>query len=221
MYHCPLPLQQTTLVGGLEAAAAALKTAPPLERREILAGRLEELGKVLPPVFCLPLDPAYTVTGFLLDESGFFASKALPLRLAFKHSTPQAPDVRVIFKLGDDLRQDALVLQVVKLVNRLWIAAGLNLHVILYSVMPTSANSGFIEMVEAYTLRSIQTKYGLTGSFNNRILNEWLQHANPLPEAFTAARANFTASCAAYCVITYILGTNVNVVVIILVAIGC
>jgi phosphatidylinositol-4-phosphate 3-kinase len=90
--------------------------------------------------------------------------------------------------------------------NQLWVRAGLNLHMQTYRITPTSPSSGFIEMREAFTLREIHTKYGVTGSFNNRVLNEWLQYANPLPEDFAQARANFTASCAGYCVVTYILG---------------
>jgi len=58
----------------------------------------------------------------------------------------------------------------------------------------------------ALTLREIQTKHGVTGSFNDRILLDWLQTANPSPEQCAKATVNFTASCAAYCVATYVLG---------------
>jgi phosphatidylinositol-4-phosphate 3-kinase len=46
----------------------------------------------------------------------------------------------------------------------------------------------------------------VTGTFNNRVLFEWLHEANPDAEDFQAARMRFTDSAAAYCVATYALG---------------
>ena len=193
-------------MSGLEAAATALKTAAAQDRKDMLRRRLTEMAQTLPPVFRLPLSPAMEVTGFVMESCGFFASKSLPLRLTFSNAQSHGTAVRVMYKTGDDLRQDALVIQLASLMNQLWVRAGLNLHMVTYAITPTSPTSGFVELRDAYTLREIQTRYGVTGSFNNRILNEWLQHANPSPEEFAAARANFTASCAGYCVLTYVLG---------------
>ena len=43
-----------------------------------------------------------------------------------------------------------------------------------------SFGTGMLEMVtEASTLRAIQTEYGLTGSFKDKPLSEWLMRHNP------------------------------------------
>jgi hypothetical protein len=93
--------QQTSLVSGLEVAAAALKAAAVPDRKDVLAKKLGELGSLLPPVFRLPLGPEFEVTGFSLEGCGFFSSKSLPLRLSFRNSMAVAPDIRVIFKAGE------------------------------------------------------------------------------------------------------------------------
>ena len=55
-------------------------------------------------------------------------------------------------------------------------------------------------------IREIHTKYGASGSFNDRVLFEWLRVANVSPAKIEQAMRNFMLSCAGYCVATYILG---------------
>ncbi|KAG8234866.1 hypothetical protein J437_LFUL013153 [Ladona fulva] len=64
-----------------------------------------------------------------------------------------------------------------------------------------------IEMItNAETLRKIQIEFGLTGSFKDRPIAEWLAKHNPSTLEYERAVENFTASCAGYSVATYILG---------------
>ena len=39
---------------------------------------------------------------------------------------------KVIFKCGDDLRQDMLVMQIISIINRIWIRASLDLRLIIF-----------------------------------------------------------------------------------------
>ena len=55
----------------------------------------------------LPLDPKIVTTGIVPSESSIFKSALHPLRLTFR--TAGGGKCKVIFKKGDDLRQDQLV----------------------------------------------------------------------------------------------------------------
>jgi phosphatidylinositol-4,5-bisphosphate 3-kinase len=48
-------------------------------------------------------------------------SKQKPLWLVFESADPSAPEIAMIFKTGDDLRQDMLTLQMLKVSSRLFL----------------------------------------------------------------------------------------------------
>lgn len=50
-------------------------------------------------------------------------------------------------------------------------------------------------------------EHGLTGSFKDRPIADWLAKLNPTPLEYERAVHNFTASCAGYSVATYVFGT--------------
>ena len=77
-----------------------------------------------------------------------------------------------------------------------------------FSVFPTDRNKGFIELVpSAVTLREIQSGAGngISGSLKERPLQTWLLRQRL---DWHQVVDNFTRSCAAYCVATYILGNS-------------
>lgn len=54
---------------------------------------------------------------------------------------------------------------------------------------------GMIEMVtKSETLRKIQTEHGLTGSFKDKPIAEWLAKHNPSELEYTRAVQNFTGT---------------------------
>lgn len=56
-----------------------------------------------------------------------------------------------------------------------------------------------IEIVpEAETLRAIQTEWGLTGSFKDKPIAEWLAKHNPSELEYQRARDNFTGELWTY-----------------------
>ena len=63
-----------------------------------------------------------------------------------------------IYKIGDDLRQDQLTLQTIRIIDKLWLKEGLDMRIVTYACVPTSADKeGVMEMVRpAETLREIQ-----------------------------------------------------------------
>lgn len=100
-----------------------------------------------------------------------------------------------------------LTLQLVRLMDKLWLKEGLDLKMVTFNCVPTGFKKGMIEMVsDAETLRKIQVEWGLTGSFKDKPIAEWLARQNPSQLEYERAVNNFTASCAGYSVATYILG---------------
>lgn len=108
---------------------------------------------------------------------------------------------------GDDLQQDQLTIQLIRIMDKMWLAERLDLKMVTFNCVPTGYKSGMIELVnKAETLRKIQVEYGLTGSFKDRPIAEWLAKQNPSELEYQSAVRNFTLSCAGYSVATYVLG---------------
>uniref|UniRef100_A0A3Q1F5R1 Phosphatidylinositol 4,5-bisphosphate 3-kinase catalytic subunit gamma isoform-like n=1 Tax=Acanthochromis polyacanthus TaxID=80966 RepID=A0A3Q1F5R1_9TELE len=141
---------------------------------------------------------------FQLDKCKIMASKKKPLWLEFSpmpSPTPTTP-VGIIFKEGDDLRQDMLVIQTLVVMDSIWQEKSLDLNLIPYGCISTGHNIGMIEIVRnAATIAAIQKSLGgTTAAFRNDALFEWLKSKCPLQEIM------FVKSCAGYCVATYVLG---------------
>ncbi|KAH9500501.1 Phosphatidylinositol 4-phosphate 3-kinase C2 domain-containing subunit beta [Bulinus truncatus] len=173
-------------------------------KRELipLCEMLEQKGRIL-----LPINPSVEVVGLDMKSCSYFTSNAFPLRLVFKNLNPKADSHYVIYKVGDDLRQDMLTLQMIRIMDNLWLQQGLDLRMISFACLATGPKKGIIELItESETLRKIQVNYGVTGSFKDRPIKEWLQKHNPTELEYKRAVENFTYSCAGYCVATYVLG---------------
>ncbi|XP_074660080.1 phosphatidylinositol 4-phosphate 3-kinase C2 domain-containing subunit alpha-like [Tubulanus polymorphus] len=155
----------------------------------------------------LPLHMATIISGIDVKSCSYFASNAFPLKLVFKNEEKRADSIYTMFKYGDDLRQDVLTLQLIRIMDKQWLKAGLDLSIIVFRCLATGDKQGLIELVtESDTLRKIQTTHGLTGSFKDRPIAEWLMKHNPTELEYKMAVRNFTRSCAGYCVATYVLG---------------
>ncbi len=56
-------------------------------------------------------------------------------------------EIEVLFKKGDDLRKDQVVLQLLKIFNQLCLEDSLNLHLTAYTVLATGFKYGYLEFV--------------------------------------------------------------------------
>ena len=156
--------KQDELVGRLTEVAEKVKKSKENLRDEVLRGELGKIPQETLECLRLPLNPGVEVTAILADESSYFNSNSVPLRLVFKNSDKHGFEIDTIYKVGDDLRQDALTMQLIGIMNKLWLKEGLDLKMVTYRCLPTGAEMGMVEMVrEAQTLREIQTEYGLAG----------------------------------------------------------
>uniref|UniRef100_A0A672RS95 Phosphatidylinositol-4-phosphate 3-kinase catalytic subunit type 2 beta n=1 Tax=Sinocyclocheilus grahami TaxID=75366 RepID=A0A672RS95_SINGR len=103
--------------------------------------------------------------------------------------------------------QDMLTLQIIRIMNKIWIQEGLDMRMVIFRCFSTGRGRGMVEMIpNAETLRKIQVEHGVTGSFKDRPLADWLQKHNPTEDEYEKAVENFIYSCAGCCVATYILG---------------
>lgn len=199
-------LYQQSLVKKLNDIAEEVQKTKESHRLTILHNGLGQIHKDLQETpTSLPLSPTLRVKGVDIQSCSYFQSNTLPLKINFlmEDSSIRA----AIYKVGDDLQQDMLTLQMIRLMDKLWLSKGLDLKMVAFTCIPTSRRKGMIEMVtKAETLRKIQVEHGLTGSFKDKPIAEWLAKHNPSELEYARAVQNFTASCAGYCVITYILG---------------
>ncbi|XP_022710072.1 phosphatidylinositol 4-phosphate 3-kinase C2 domain-containing subunit alpha-like isoform X2 [Varroa jacobsoni] len=200
---------QDKLLRGLRTSADALKRTRENDRISCLMNSMRVINDELEQngPLCLPLNPCLEVAGIDVKNCSYFTSNTLPLKVTFKNIEPLAESHEVIFKVGDDLRQDMLVLQMIRIMDKLWLKQGLDLRIITFECVATGKDEGMVEVVrEAETLRKIQTEHGLTGSFKDKPIAEWLKKHNGSEAEYERAVENFSLSCAGYCVATYVLG---------------
>ncbi|XXG72702.1 hypothetical protein AAC387_Pa07g1741 [Persea americana] len=167
--------------------------------RQLLSGLLSELTYFEEPIRS-PLAPDVLITGIVPSESSIFKSALHPLRLTFR--TSSGGSCKVIFKKGDDIRQDQLVVQMVSLMDRLLKLENLDLHLTPYRVLATGQDEGLLEFIPSSSLAQILSEH--------RSIVNYLQKFHPDedgPFGITATcLETFIKSCAGYSVITYILG---------------
>ena len=194
-----------------EKEAYALRT----HLRDINAKLFSTEGQTMPSFF----PPGRTCLSIDVEKSFLHAkSNARPMHLYFISKTDF--EFQVLFKYGDDLRQDQLISTLLTFMNAMWLREDLDLKFLSYGVFPCTAKSGFIEVVpNAVTLCKLQTlSGGITGTLSSGCIYQWLHQKNPEVASFEKALHNFTLSTAAYCVATYILGVcdrhNDNVMIL-------
>lgn len=111
----------------------------------------------------------------------------------------------IIFKAGDDLRQDQLVIQIITLMDQLLRNENLDLKLTPYRILATGPRDGALQFVPNETLANVLSEY-------NGGLLAYLRAHNPdstNPLKVTAeAMDTYVRSCAGYCVITYLLGVG-------------
>ncbi|ALC43846.1 Pi3K68D [Drosophila busckii] len=199
-------MYQHRMCQNLTKIAESVKEAKESMRQKSLAAGMDQVHQdLLDEPTCLPLGPELEVTGVNVRNCSYFNSNTLPLKITFVG--PDAEPLPAIFKCGDDLQQDMLTIQLIRIMNKMWLAERLDLKMVTFNCVPTGYKSGMIELVnEAETLRKIQVECGLTGSFKDRPIAEWLGKQNPSPLEYQSAVRNFTLSCAGYSVATYVLG---------------
>ncbi|KAK6092919.1 Phosphatidylinositol (PI) 3-kinase [Batrachochytrium dendrobatidis] len=150
------------------------------------------------PPLPLPLDAQIQVTGLIPEKANVFKSQLLPLHLTF--SCLDGSEYSIIFKTGDDLRQDQLVVQIIMLMDKLLRKENLDLRLTPYKVLATGPDHGMLQFVRAQAIASILADYG------NSIMPFMKSGDLDSTEISPQTMDTYIRSTAGYCVITYLLG---------------
>ncbi|XP_005379095.1 PREDICTED: phosphatidylinositol 4-phosphate 3-kinase C2 domain-containing subunit gamma isoform X2 [Chinchilla lanigera] len=201
--------KEEKLIKILRDIGEKVKSAGDSQRQEILKkeiGRLNEFFQDINTCH-LPLNPALCIKGIDHDACSYFTSNALPLKITFINANPMSTNISIIFKAGDDLRQDMLVLQIVQVIDNIWLQEGLDMQMIIYRCLSTGKNQGLVQMVpDAVTLAKIHRHSGLIGPLKENTIKKWFSQHNHIKADYEKALRNFFYSCAGWCVVTFILG---------------
>jgi phosphatidylinositol 3-kinase len=205
-----LERQQTLmdLLSSLAAEIKALSARRPKKiefLRSLLAdrsGKYRDLGSfpplALPPL--LPLDQR--VVGVRAATATVFKSAMQPIGLDLlvvrEGETPDDDTVSpfaIIYKTGDDLRQDAFIVSAITVFDSLLRGQQYDLRLTPYVVLPTRLTEGIVERVPS----------------SRALASVLREHDNDLGAALgtvASARESFLKSCAGYSVLTYIFGVG-------------
>ncbi|CAK7242909.1 MAG: Phosphatidylinositol (PI) 3-kinase [Sporothrix thermara] len=140
------------------------------------------------------------------DDVAVFKSSLHPIKVAFRDT--QGRKYPILFKMGDDLRQDQLVIQIITLMDQLLQKENLDLKLTPYKILATSTRMGLTQFVASVSFQSLAARY--KGAPNAALA--YLRQNNPDANAPLGLRREtldtFVKSCAGYCVVTYILGVG-------------
>ncbi|XP_074916435.1 phosphatidylinositol 4,5-bisphosphate 3-kinase catalytic subunit delta isoform isoform X2 [Chelonoidis abingdonii] len=213
-YHMKVLMKQGEALNKMKALNDFIKvssqkaTKPQAKEMMHVCMKQETYLEALSNLQC-PLNPTIILAEVCVDQCTFMDSKMKPLWIVFNNEEADGRGVGIIFKNGDDLRQDMLTLQMIQLMDVLWKQEGLDLRMTPYGCLSTGDKTGLIEVVmHSDTIANIQlnkSNMAATAAFNKDALLNWLKSKNP-GEALEQAIEEFTLSCAGYCVATYVLG---------------
>jgi phosphatidylinositol 3-kinase len=200
--------RQGLLVDTLAKRARELRTS-----KDIRPKKIEKLRSIISdsknglsniPPLPLPLNANVEITGIIPEKSSIFKSNMYPMLLWFQCSN--GGEYPLIFKDGDDLRQDQLVIQLFTLMDRLLRKENLDLKLTPYDVLATGPLQGMAQFIPSKTIAAIVSEHGT-------VLN-YLRLHNPDEGSIGTSGVEpnvidtFVRSCAGYCVVTYLLGVG-------------
>ncbi|KAL5290760.1 PI4KB family protein [Megaselia abdita] len=107
-----------------------------------------------------------------------------------------------IVKCGDDLRQELMATQILETFKLIWEEEKVGLWVRPYKIVCLSDDSGLIEPI-LNTVSLHQIKKNSNKSLRDYFIDEY--GGDDQNEMFKTAQRNFVQSCAAYCLISYLL----------------
>jgi phosphatidylinositol 4-kinase len=160
----------------------------------------------IPPNLYIPSNPNYRILSIDAEHSVPLKSHArVPILVHFRvfdeaDETRKPIPFSCIFKIQDDVRQDAMMIQFIDTCKRIFDEAGLDTYVLPYRVFATGPNRGVIECI-----RAAKSRHDLGRSTSQYLLDYFVgKHGQVGTPAFQRAQANFIKSVAPYSLICYL-----------------
>ncbi|KAH9129090.1 hypothetical protein AeMF1_000830 [Aphanomyces euteiches] len=185
-----------------------------VSEREVTAklhNLLDQLNETLPSSFQLPIDPRIEVGKLIVAKCYVMNSAKSPLWLEFENAEAGQQSTAVIFKSGEDLRQEMLILQLLRVIDDMWREDGKNFALEPYRCVCTGPHTGVIQAVpRSVSSTEIQNRghstRGLLGAVTEDCYLVWIQEHNSSSRSQKTAMDLFMRSLAGYSVATYVLG---------------
>jgi len=206
--HRNILKKQCVVNDTIQVVAENVKKQPKPLRNKFAQDELKKVLKTFPSKFQICLSPRIECKGLRSEKCKVMSSKKMPIWLVFENSDPNGEPYLAIFKAGDDLRQDLMTLQLLRIMDSFWHKSGLDLRMIPYGCCATGHDLGMIEVVKnSDTTANIQVKYGgkNLGAWKDTPIDQYLKDQNK-DDYYLKAVQNFVHTCAGYCVATYVLG---------------
>ncbi|OTF76744.1 phosphatidylinositol 3-kinase catalytic subunit type 3-like protein [Euroglyphus maynei] len=115
----------------------------------------------------LPLNPNIRIIGVATKEVMLYKSATMPAKLGF--ITTNGEIFWTIFKNGDDLRQDDLVLQMINLMDKLLRKENLDLKLTPYRVLACSSKHGFVQFIDSLSVAEVISNEGSIHNYLRKI----------------------------------------------------
>ena len=158
----------------------------------------------------LPLDPSYICYKFT-DNMSIVTNNTTQSLLTFMiGKNKESPERKIVLRIGNDLRQDVLAIQMLKIMDKLWLDNNLDLKLITFKILPTEIFAGYIEFVYFSELYKIQNSSGVIGVLDKEAIIKYLRGSITDDQSdndkYDNKIDNFIKSLAGYCVATCVLG---------------
>lgn len=150
----------------------------------------------------LPIDPNFKCIDILYDEIDIKNSATAPIKIPFVCEKNKKRYIYNIIYKKEDIRTDMIIMNLIHMIDIiLKKEENIDCNIKKYKIMPISNNSGIIEIID-----NSETLYNISQNKKLSILN-YIIEKNPNSK-IDDLRKVFITSCAAYCVITYLLGVG-------------
>ena len=159
----------------------------------------------------LPMDPSYMCYK-LTDNMTILTMDTTQSLLTFKTGkNEESLERKIMLRIGNDLRQDILAIQMLRIMDKLWLDNNLDLKLITFKICPTEIYAGYIEFVYFSELYKIQNSSGVIGVLDKEVIIKFLRGSvtdDPENDTYENKIDNFVKSLAGYCVATCVLGVT-------------